>query len=233
MRTTVPPLTFTVSTGMVSRVYYDEKGKITRHEVVDKFGRPVEIPCGELPSAGCDVSPVLFETEKSGNSHFPSLFRERLPRWDFGTIKAALDRMTESFPPRKRIEELTKIYDHLPGWDTGTKDRGAVAHLLKERIDFVLDRVEDSQELVRITSADAGKLAQPATQRSGSCGGCPRVQSRGNRSSSSFELLPRSCSSLGLAKTDCVSSRWPTGHWDGDGSGLHNRHRCRRLWQCR
>ena len=41
MRSTVPPLTFTVSTGMVSMVYYDEKGKITRHEVVDKFGRPV------------------------------------------------------------------------------------------------------------------------------------------------------------------------------------------------
>ena len=161
MRSTVPPLIFTVSTGMVSRVYYDEKGKITRHEVVDKFGRPFEIPCGELPSAGGDVSPVLFETEKSGNSDFPSLFRERLPRWDFGTIKAALDRMTESFPPRKRVEELTKIYDHLPGWDTGSKDRGAVAHLLKERIDFVLDRVEESQEWVRITSADAGKLAQP------------------------------------------------------------------------
>ncbi len=49
MRSTFPPLTFTVNTGMVSRVFYDEQGKITRHEVVDKFGRPIPIPCGTFP----------------------------------------------------------------------------------------------------------------------------------------------------------------------------------------
>jgi len=41
---------------MISRVYYDEQGKITRHEVVDKFGRPIEIPHGTFPEEGCEGS---------------------------------------------------------------------------------------------------------------------------------------------------------------------------------
>ncbi len=51
VRSTSPGLNFTVKTGMVSRVFYDREGKITGHEVVDKFGNPISIPCGEFPSA--------------------------------------------------------------------------------------------------------------------------------------------------------------------------------------
>ena len=54
IKATFPPLTFTVNTGMISRVYYDEQGKITRHEVVDKFGAPVKIPHGTFPEEGCE-----------------------------------------------------------------------------------------------------------------------------------------------------------------------------------
>ena len=51
VRSTVPALTFTVSTGMVSRLFYDEKGRITGHEVLDKFGQPFNIPHGVFPSS--------------------------------------------------------------------------------------------------------------------------------------------------------------------------------------
>ena len=51
VRSTISPLNFTVNTGMVSRVFYDEKGKITGHEVLDKFGKRLDIPHGELPSS--------------------------------------------------------------------------------------------------------------------------------------------------------------------------------------
>ncbi|MDI7261053.1 MAG: glutamate synthase-related protein, partial [Thermodesulfobacteriota bacterium] len=51
IRSAVPPLNFTVKTGMVSRVFYDEKGRITGHEVLDKFGRPLNIPHGTFPSS--------------------------------------------------------------------------------------------------------------------------------------------------------------------------------------
>ena len=56
MKATFPPLTFTVNTGMISRVFYDEQGKITKHEVVDKFGTPIKIPHGTFPEEGCEGS---------------------------------------------------------------------------------------------------------------------------------------------------------------------------------
>jgi len=49
MKSVYPPLTFTVTSGMLSRVYYDEQGKITRHEVLDKHGKPIPIPSGTYP----------------------------------------------------------------------------------------------------------------------------------------------------------------------------------------
>lgn len=49
IKSIVPPLIFTVNPGMISRVFYDEKGKITGYEVQDKFGKKIEIPHGEFP----------------------------------------------------------------------------------------------------------------------------------------------------------------------------------------
>jgi len=43
---TSPALTFTVNTGMVSRVFYDEKGRITGHEVVDNWPSCKDPPWG-------------------------------------------------------------------------------------------------------------------------------------------------------------------------------------------
>jgi hypothetical protein len=58
IRSTSPALNFTVKTGMVSRLFYNREGMITGHEVVDKFGTPVSIPCGEFSSAESGFSPV-------------------------------------------------------------------------------------------------------------------------------------------------------------------------------
>jgi glutamate synthase domain-containing protein 1 len=71
MRSTSPALTFTVNTGMVSRVFYDEKGRITDHEVVDKFGRPVKIPHGEFPSVDT-VEPISSATAERMEVDFKS-----------------------------------------------------------------------------------------------------------------------------------------------------------------
>ena len=51
MKSTVCPLIFTVNPGMVSRVFYDEQGRITGHEVLDKFGQKIDIPHGTFPSS--------------------------------------------------------------------------------------------------------------------------------------------------------------------------------------
>ncbi|HSB05461.1 MAG TPA: hypothetical protein VLK23_09710, partial [Thermodesulfobacteriota bacterium] len=164
MKSTFPPLIFTVNTGMISRVFYDEQGKITKHEVVDKFGKPIPIPCGAFPEEGCESSlPGNIDLDlKSDPSIF---FKDRLPRWGFGEFKKALDKLSENLPGLEAVEKLSRIYDYLPGWNTGGKDRGALFHLLRDRINLTLDRLETSSKngngANRITLAQAEKLEQP------------------------------------------------------------------------
>jgi hypothetical protein len=167
MRSTVAGLTFTVNTGMVSRVFYDENGRITGHEVVDKFGRPIKIPHGEFLSSeplsvGADLGKKDFEPN-------PALFiRERLPRWGFHEFKNALGDLTKTLPFQQAIEELTRVYDHLPGWEIGSKDRGVLLHTAHEEINSLLDRVpslldpmRSENGMVRVTFKDAWGLAKP------------------------------------------------------------------------
>jgi glutamate synthase domain-containing protein 3 len=160
IKSTVPPLTFTVNPGMVSRVFYDEKGRITGHEVLDKFGNQINIPHGTFPSS--ESASVVEAYEKIGiESYSLSFFRDRLARWGFVEFEAALKRLTENYPPLKAVEELTQILDHLVGWDTGGKDRGALIHQVREHINLFLDRVNGGSGMFRVTAASARKLKQP------------------------------------------------------------------------
>ena len=167
MKSTFPPLTFTVNTGMISRVFYDERGKITRHEVVDKFGRPVPIPCGTFPEEGCEglLSGDFAVDLKSEPLLF---FMDRLPRWSFGEFKKALDQLSDSLPAMEAVRKITQLNDHLPGWDTGGKDRGALFHILRNHINSALDRFATSQKngngALHVTLAQAGRLEQPDRQ---------------------------------------------------------------------
>jgi glutamate synthase domain-containing protein 2/FAD/FMN-containing dehydrogenase/glutamate synthase domain-containing protein 3/ferredoxin len=160
MKSTIPPLTFTVNPGMVSRVFYDEKGRITGHEVLDKFGQKINIPHGEFPSLEPISSSAGFEKIKSESNPL-IFFRDRLPRWKFPEFEAALKGVTENFSPMQAVEELTQIHDHLTGWDIGAKDRGALIHIVRKHIDSFLDRVNGGKGMLRVTLNDTGKLKQP------------------------------------------------------------------------
>ena len=197
MKSTVSPLTFTVNPGMVSRVFYDEKGKITGHEVLDKFGRKINIPHGTFPSSeGRSLSPVLFEevnsksnpsssirnqqtmeignplsppfslrpgavSDPEGNGGLGGFVRDHLPELTFGQFKAVLEAVTKTFPPLQAVEKLTQIHDHLAGWNTGGKDRGALIHIVREHINSLLDRMNGGSGMLRVTLEDAGKLKPP------------------------------------------------------------------------
>ncbi len=167
MKSIFPPLTFTVNTGMISRVFYDEEGRIVKHEVVDKFGKPISIPCGTFPEEGCEgLLPGEIGIDlKSQPSVF---FKDRLPQWSFGDFKKALEALSENLPTVEAIEKITQIYDYLPGWETGGKDRGALLHLLRNQTNLVLDRLaissRNGNETVHITLANAGKLERPENQ---------------------------------------------------------------------
>ncbi|MBM4346979.1 MAG: hypothetical protein FJ107_02475, partial [Deltaproteobacteria bacterium] len=160
IKSTVAPITITVDPGMVSRVFYDENGKISGYEVLDKFGKRLDIPHGTFPSS----EPIfpMGDSEKIDSESKPSFFiHERLPGWGFGEFKKALDKISENLPPLQAIEELARIHDHLPGWNTGNKDRGALIHMVRNQIDMSLDRVREEDGMSRITLADAKRLNPP------------------------------------------------------------------------
>jgi hypothetical protein len=162
MKSIFTPLTFTVTTGMISRVFYDEEGKITKHEVVDKFGNPIPISCGSFPEEGCEGM-IPTETVLDPKSEPHAFFKERLPGWSFGDFKKALEKLSDSVPVLEAVDQVTKIYDYLPGWDTGEKDRGALFHMLRNQIDSLLDRLESSPKngAVHINLARVDQLEKP------------------------------------------------------------------------
>jgi glutamate synthase domain-containing protein 3/glutamate synthase domain-containing protein 1 len=185
-KSTVAPITITVDPGMVSRVFYDENGRISGYEVLDKFGKKLNIPHGTFP-ASRDVdgetqhvmlnsfqylnnsmdretlNQVRGDKEKFSQDllDFLSFTRERLPQLGFGEFKKELDKISGNLPPLQAIEELARVHDHLPGWDTGNKDRGALIHIIRNQIDSSLDRVRDEDGMSRITLADAKRLNPP------------------------------------------------------------------------
>ena len=69
--------------------------------------------------------------------------------------------MAKDLPPVQALEELSKIHDHLAGWDTGDKDRGALIHIIRENINAFLDRVDGREGMIRVTLAEAAKLKPP------------------------------------------------------------------------
>ncbi len=160
VRSTISPLTFTVSTGMVSRVFYDETGRITGHEVLDKFGKRLDIPHGTYPSA--EPLPAVAGGMGIETNSDPSVFvRDRLSRWGFGEFKSALEQITRNSSTVQAVKELTRICDYLPGWETGDKDRGTLQHILQDHINSTLDRVNGENGIVRVSFANAGELEKP------------------------------------------------------------------------
>jgi glutamate synthase domain-containing protein 2/glutamate synthase domain-containing protein 3 len=194
IKSRVAPMTFTVNPGMVSRVFYDENGNITDYEVLDKFGKRLNIPHGDFPSSrdvDRETQHVMLNSFQHLNNsmdretlnqpvkqvqdivqgdtenisqdslNLSSFIRERLPQWGFGEFKKELDKISENLPPLQTIEELARIYDHLPGWNTGNKDRGALIHIVRNQIDMSLDRVRDEDEMSRIIISNATTLNPP------------------------------------------------------------------------
>jgi glutamate synthase domain-containing protein 2 len=163
MKSTVSPLVFTVNPGMVSRIFYDQEGKITGHEVLDKFGRKIDIPHGTFRSPENQSVSSVFNPPSPpfARGGFEGWIHDRLAKLNFNEFEASLDRLTEDAPPLKAVEELTQIHDHLAGWETGGKDRGALIHTVRERVNSLLDRVKDGSGMIRVTVSETGKLKRP------------------------------------------------------------------------
>ncbi len=159
IRSAIPSMTFTVNPGMMSRVYYDASGKITAYEVLDKFGKRMEIPHGQFFSTETST-PGEGPPVMSGS--LPSTFiRQKLPLWNFDQFTRALEEVANSLPPLQALQELARIHDHLPAWNTGKKDRGALIHLVSQQIDAFLDQLTHRNGMVRITLSEAKDIKPP------------------------------------------------------------------------
>ncbi len=84
------------------------KGRITGHEVLDKFGQKINIPHGTFPSS--EPGSLLRRAVKRSirNPILSTFFQDRLPRWRFAEFEAALKGVTKNFPPLQAVEELTQ-----------------------------------------------------------------------------------------------------------------------------
>ncbi len=161
IKNTVAPLTFTVNPGMVSRVFYNEQGEITGYEVRDKFWKRIEIPRGEFPSV--EPSPSGDNARLDLESPPSDYVSKHLPHWSFYQFKKVLEEIANALPPLQAFEELTQIHDHLPGWNTGKKDRGTLIHLVSQQIDSFLDQLNHPDGMIRVTQPEAENLKRPET----------------------------------------------------------------------
>ncbi|HWU36112.1 MAG TPA: hypothetical protein VN203_00625, partial [Candidatus Acidoferrum sp.] len=162
VRSTFGALNFTVKTGMVSRVFYDGEGKITGYEVRDKMGKLISIPHGDFSKRSKTPSPDLLKIDPDADP--TRVMAEQLPKMSFAEFQKAAEKITEHAPPEQGLERLTRIYDRLDGWKTGDKDRGVLSHLLKERINALLDGVpfvSNGKIMNRITLTNASNLEPP------------------------------------------------------------------------
>lgn len=170
IKTPIAPLIFTVNPGMVSRVFYDDTGRITGHEVLDKFGRRIDIPRGTFLETQGPAPQRLEESAPEGfpfpqgcssKEDFEVWIREQFRRWDFRECKKALNKIVEGLPSLRAVEVLTSTYDRLPAMEVGGKDRGGLLYLVREKIYQVLDHVNGEEGMFRVTLGTAGKLRKP------------------------------------------------------------------------
>ena len=148
-------------------------------------GRPSRFLMGPFPRKGArDSLPV----------DFPMLTRNRTHRLLQGPAapvelwriqKGPRNALTDHSAALEAVEKLTEIYDYLPGWDTGGKDRGALFHILRNQIDSVLDRIGERPQKTGPMPYHPGRGRsdrKTRARRPGARRRCPGIQTRGNRS---------------------------------------------------
>jgi len=121
------PLNFTVNTGMVSRVSYDETGKIRAHEVVDKFGHPIKyLMENSLPRhRTLPGHPGERADWGSDASHF---LKEQLSRWDLMNSKRFWKGSAVTFQQLRPLRSWRGSTTICPAGKRERKDRGALLH---------------------------------------------------------------------------------------------------------
>lgn len=169
-----------VSNGMINRFIYDDKGKIFDFQLVDRYGRQIEVTDGgehysyrRNKLRAPKNKAVLMEALLDNGNDLRDYIRTHLPAWNFNTYRWVLSTLLESVQSGKGpilsltaedlIAHLTYFIDYTRTLDTGKKAKSSLIDTTRAVLYELLDHLGEVQSEVwhKITKG-ADQLARPS-----------------------------------------------------------------------
>ena len=163
-----------VSNGMINRFIYDDSGKVSDYQLIDRYGRPIELePVGKHYSfrrskLKTPRQKALLEREMVDHAdNLTGWIASRLAKWNFDTYRWVLqslsDRQLKAGEPEVAIALLTYFIDYARILNTGDKAASAILDISRSILYALLDKLAaaDPQRWTR-TDIKSGAVAAPA-----------------------------------------------------------------------
>ncbi|HRX51425.1 MAG TPA: glutamate synthase-related protein [Candidatus Krumholzibacteria bacterium] len=161
-----------VTAGMINRFHYDEQGRCTGYEFIDRYGVPVPVaepgrhrPGSDLPAPDAARAAELERTIVQAADPLAAL-RAALPALDFGEFQAVLRGLAAADRPgAERLALLTHLVDHLRSWAPGDKAIGSLVGLARAAVDDLLSALPKQEPALWRAAGrtdDGGAPASPA-----------------------------------------------------------------------
>ncbi|NOX37835.1 MAG: FAD-binding protein [Calditrichaeota bacterium] len=152
-----------VSNGMISRYHYDEQGRITRYELIDRYGQPLPLEkfgqhyslrrqALKTPANAPELEAIIQDgLSRDGESRVTFLCRwveEQLPEWDFNTYRWVFTRMMQ-LAEDAHVADVNRIFtyfiDYLRRMNTGEKAKSSLLDVTRKLFYQWLDELADRQ----------------------------------------------------------------------------------------
>ncbi|RMD96390.1 MAG: hypothetical protein D6814_11495, partial [Calditrichaeota bacterium] len=168
----------TVSSGMISRFYFDDQGHVRDAELIDRNGQKLAIPeagrhysVRRSPLVDPPNKQALLDKIKAHAGEWHPWIRQELPGWDFNTFRWVLHEICRTATmdsAHATIDLLTYFIDYLRTIPTGEKAKSSLLDLVRFELYHFLDRLPeiDGKYWIKV-SASTGQLpvAQEATKQ--------------------------------------------------------------------
>ena len=136
-----------VNSGMISRCYFDDTCQINKFELIDRYGKPVQLEnSGEHYSVRRKIlSQAIDESGYQGwDENYQRFFSENLKKLSFvefrGLLENRVNAAASDLEFSRILELLSWLNDYLKTLDPGTKALSSLLDIVKLNIDRLLDR---------------------------------------------------------------------------------------------
>ncbi|RKZ11683.1 hypothetical protein DRQ50_13190, partial [bacterium] len=148
-----------VTNGMINRFHFDDEGKCTGYEFIDRYGQALELDAPGRHLAA--DSPAITDTDRvdaiATASDPVAALRDALPELDFPEVAAVMRAVGAAEQPGgRRLDALTSLVDHLRSWDTGGKATGSLVSLARAAVNDLVDGLAHTETALwrRVTFGD-------------------------------------------------------------------------------